>query len=316
MGFDLPMGWWADFRDPNIATATNQNKLAVGDIIVNFKSEFVKSKYFGLALRPFITIPTGYGRELFGNGTVSGGGDLIFEMTPHEYVSFSLNLGVDARDKFVFRNIEKSQQFNMGLGTSIKIIDPVSIVAEVAASTRLADPFENKVESPAEFRGGVKWKIGKTGLLATAGGTAGIMRGSGAPTFSVFAGLSFSPRRREKRPQIAKIDFNKYTVHFATNSSSISSSANTTKICDLADKIRNNNVPIWIVGYTDSTGSEKYNQKLSEKRAKKVAWWLELLGIDASRIKTIGMGESSPVGNNATNSGRSENRRAEFKTTN
>lgn len=37
IGFDLPMGWWADFKDPNVATATNQNKVVVGDININLK---------------------------------------------------------------------------------------------------------------------------------------------------------------------------------------------------------------------------------------------------------------------------------------
>ena len=312
VGLDLPMGWWVQYRDPNVASATNQNKTAVGDIIINFKSEFFRSKHFGLALRPFITLPTGYGGEFFGNGTVSGGGDLIFEMIPHEYASFSLNLGVDARDKFVFRNMEKSQQFNMGFGTSIKITDPVSIVAEVAATTRLTSPFENKVESPAEFRGAVKWKVGKTGLLATAGGTAGIMRGSGVPTYSVFAGISFSPRRRERKIRKPKIDFAEYAVYFANNSYSLDDAKGTEKICDLSDEIRNKDIKVKVVGYSDSIGSEAYNKKLSKKRAEKVSWFLQMLGVDPLDIFVDGVGEADPIATNKTSEGRAENRRVEF----
>ena len=49
-----------------LALDTNQNKVVVGDITVNLKTELVRSRYFGLALRPFLTIPTGYGYEFFG----------------------------------------------------------------------------------------------------------------------------------------------------------------------------------------------------------------------------------------------------------
>jgi len=314
IGFDLPMGWWADFRNPNVATTTNQNKVVVGDAYINLKSEFVRTKHFGLALRPFITIPTGYGREFFGNGVVSGGGTLIAEIIPHDYASFSFNIGIDAREKFVFRNIEKSRQLNLGFGTAIKLTDPLSLVAEVEATTRLSDPFEEKVESPAEFRGGIKWAIGKSGLLATAGGSAGIMRGSGAPTYSVFAGLSFSPRRRTRKVKKSKIDFAEYTVHFASGSATIDNSEDAQKLCDLSDKIRKTNMPIKVQGYTDATGSETFNRQLSEKRADKVAWWLTLLGIDPLQILTEGFGEADPVGSNATMEGRAANRRVEFET--
>ncbi|CSC64054.1 outer membrane protein OmpA [Vibrio cholerae] len=67
-----------------------------------------------------------------------------------------------------------------------------------------------------------------------------------------------------------------------------------------------------VVGHTDSTGSEAYNQKLSERRAQAVAKALEAQGIDASRISAKGLGESSPIASNATAEGREKNRRVEL----
>lgn len=66
-----------------------------------------------------------------------------------------------------------------------------------------------------------------------------------------------------------------------------------------------------IVGHTDSTGSETYNQKLSQERANTVADYLESQGISSSRISTQGLGESNPIATNATAEGRSQNRRVE-----
>lgn len=312
IGFDLPVGWWADFRDPNVAAATNQNKLVVGDAYINLKSELVRMEKFGLALRPFLTIPTGYGREFFGNGNVTGGGTLIGEFKPFDIWSISLNAGVQGREEFDFRDMKVDTQLQLGLGTAVQVTKPVSIVAEIATSTRFMDPFVEKVETPTEARGAVKWKIGKTGLLASAGGTVGIIRNNGAPTYSVFAGLSFSPRRREHKPKITKIDLSEYTVHFQSASYTVEDSDNAKKICDLSDKIRSKDTAIIVEGHTDSIGSESYNKRLSEKRAEKVAWWLKLLGIDPIRIITEGAGETDPAGDNATADGRVKNRRVEF----
>jgi outer membrane protein OmpA-like peptidoglycan-associated protein len=67
-----------------------------------------------------------------------------------------------------------------------------------------------------------------------------------------------------------------------------------------------------IIGYTDSTGPEAYNLKLSERRANAVADYLATnLGVDRSRMSVTGMGEADPVADNSTGEGRTKNRRVE-----
>ncbi|MBN1466735.1 OmpA family protein [candidate division KSB1 bacterium] len=68
---------------------------------------------------------------------------------------------------------------------------------------------------------------------------------------------------------------------------------------------------ILIEGDTDNTGSEEYNQKLSERRAQSVATYLAGLSIDGTRISTVGLGETNPVASNDTDEGRQLNRRVE-----
>ncbi len=68
---------------------------------------------------------------------------------------------------------------------------------------------------------------------------------------------------------------------------------------------------ILIEGHTDSKGSDKYNQNLSEERAESVAQSLTDLGIRNIRIKEIGYGENQPVADNSTDQGRQQNRRVE-----
>ncbi len=67
-----------------------------------------------------------------------------------------------------------------------------------------------------------------------------------------------------------------------------------------------------VVGHTDSTGSARYNQLLSERRAQAVKDALVSLGVPATRIVATGMGETSPVASNATPQGRAQNRRVEI----
>jgi outer membrane protein OmpA-like peptidoglycan-associated protein len=68
-----------------------------------------------------------------------------------------------------------------------------------------------------------------------------------------------------------------------------------------------------IYGHTDSTGSEAYNQDLSERRAGSVADYLETRGVRGARIGTRGFGELQPIASNDTEQGRAVNRRVEIK---
>jgi outer membrane protein OmpA-like peptidoglycan-associated protein len=68
-----------------------------------------------------------------------------------------------------------------------------------------------------------------------------------------------------------------------------------------------------LVGYADSTGSAKSNQKLSLQRAESVTKYLVDKGVAASRIITSGAGSANPVGDNATKAGRIKNRRVEIR---
>ncbi len=71
-----------------------------------------------------------------------------------------------------------------------------------------------------------------------------------------------------------------------------------------------------IEGHTDSIGTVKVNQKISEKRAATVKAYFVEKGIDAARLDTKGFGESMPIAGNMLKAGRSLNRRVEIKTTN
>ena len=77
-----------------------------------------------------------------------------------------------------------------------------------------------------------------------------------------------------------------------------------------------NDVPtlrVEISGHTDNTGSVSLNNKLSQARAEAVVKYLESKGVAKSRLEAKGYGSTKPIASNATDQGRQDNRRTEFK---
>lgn len=99
-------------------------------------------------------------------------------------------------------------------------------------------------------------------------------------------------------------------VTFMTNSNQL---ASTSALDEVVDIMQNDEaLSIRIVGHTDATGNDQYNQRLSLQRAESVAQHLRNQGVDSLRMVVTGQGESEPIANNATAEGRQKNRRVEM----
>lgn len=104
-------------------------------------------------------------------------------------------------------------------------------------------------------------------------------------------------------------------VKFAFDSSNLTAAAKT-NLDKLGQVLKNNpDTNINIYGFTDSKGTDEYNLGLSDRRAAAVKAYLAAIGVDSSRMITMGMGEKDPVATNDTDAGRAENRRVEFAIT-
>jgi OOP family OmpA-OmpF porin len=114
---------------------------------------------------------------------------------------------------------------------------------------------------------------------------------------------------------MASMVINVTTDHFDFDSAKLKP-AMMSALDDVAAKVKASpgDESLSIVGHTDSTGPEAYNQGLSERRAEAAATYLVEQGVPASRITTSGMGESQPVADNSTREGRAMNRRVEIQT--
>ncbi len=88
-------------------------------------------------------------------------------------------------------------------------------------------------------------------------------------------------------------------------------------LVDVAETLKSYpTVKVDVEGHTDDVGSDAYNQSLSERRANVVKKFLSERGAVGANLKPVGFGESVPIDTNATDAGRDNNRRVEFKITN
>jgi outer membrane protein OmpA-like peptidoglycan-associated protein len=103
------------------------------------------------------------------------------------------------------------------------------------------------------------------------------------------------------------------SVTFAYDSASVQPQYRGT-LDQVADVLANyEQTSVDVYGHTDSTGSDGYNQGLSERRAASVADYLSTRGVRRERLATRGFGETQPIASNETEDGRAANRRVEIK---
>jgi len=103
------------------------------------------------------------------------------------------------------------------------------------------------------------------------------------------------------------------SITFAVDSSNINPTFRNTLDDIAATLTEYESTYVDVYGHTDSTGTDQYNQALSERRARSVSDYLASHGVQSARLATRGFGESQPIATNATEEGRAANRRVEIR---
>lgn len=123
------------------------------------------------------------------------------------------------------------------------------------------------------------------------------------------------PVRKEVKVVPVKVEvLNKAvaSLEFSTGKAAILP-ASYTSLNILAAMLKQTNAKLSLIGYTDNTGSEAVNLRLSKSRVETVRAYLVKRGVNPENITTEGRGEADPIATNATPQGRQMNRRVEFK---
>lgn len=164
--------------------------------------------------------------------------------------------------------------------------------------------------------GGVIGKVAGNTTLgaiigAAVGGTAGALIGHNMDKQAEEIQNDIAGAKVERVGEGIKITFDS-GILFQTSSSKLEAQAkaNIEKLSKILNKYPDTN--ILVVGFTDSTGKEDFNMKLSEQRAKSVVDYAVSLGVNASRFTYKGLGPQEPVASNDTPEGRQANRRVEI----
>jgi outer membrane protein OmpA-like peptidoglycan-associated protein len=146
---------------------------------------------------------------------------------------------------------------------------------------------------------------------AAVGGTAGALIGRYMDKQAEEIQKDIEGAKVERVGEGIKITFDS-GILFDVNKSTLTTTArgNVDKLSQILNKYPDTN--ILVEGHTDATGTDEYNQKLSEQRAAAVATYAKGAGVDAARFTTVGYGEKQPIADNATTEGKSANRRVEI----
>jgi outer membrane protein OmpA-like peptidoglycan-associated protein len=157
-------------------------------------------------------------------------------------------------------------------------------------------------------------KVGSTAkgaiIGAAVGGAAGAIIGARMDKQARELAMEIPGARVERVGEGIVVTFDTGLL-FAYDSDAITGTAggNLNNLASSLEKYEKTDV--LIVGHADATGSDSYNQTLSERRAASAAAYLRSQGVEAARLRTAGRGESEPIADNSSDAGRAQNRRVE-----
>jgi outer membrane protein OmpA-like peptidoglycan-associated protein len=206
------------------------------------------------------------------------------------------------------------------------VIIAMVATAALAAGCETLNPYTDEPETSRTAKG--------AGIGAAAGAVAGVVIGGSRKATIIGAGVgalvgaavgNYMDREAEVLRQKLRASGVSVTragnqivlnmpghVTFATDSSDISSSFY--EVLDSVAIVLNeyDQTYVDVIGHTDSTGSEEYNQALSVRRARSVADYLMSRQVIPERLVVTGMGQTRPIAPNDTTEGRALNRRVEI----
>ncbi len=332
VGFDLPIS------DPGTSAPGVLDDMAVDNLRLMMKVSPLPHRLggFGIAIVPFVDLPSGEHRSTTGQKEdVNGGGVAVLDFAMGRFRA-AVNGGYlmnqrSETNQFPPLN-DGGDQILFGLGLGFMAVKGESLGLELLAegfgSTEAKNPFDNEFITPAEGVGGVQL-LHSSGVYFKAGGGKSITDSINGASWRIIGTLGFTPPPPPPPPppapappppppplpQVVQTDEQIITlapIYFDFDRDTIKQVSHPVLDQVAAVMQQRPTAVVRVEGHTDSFGSDDYNQKLSERRAQAVVRYLVGKDIDGSRLEAQGFGESRPIETNETAEGRAKNRRTEF----
>lgn len=307
-----------------------ETAVGIGDILVAVQGNIIdpdsNSLNMGLGVLPFVSLPSGKSSDWVGDSNITGGvivaGDV--DLSGH-YIG--VNMGVRLRQTENFNGLTVGSEFLWDLAYHHVLVPTARLdgFVELNGSTVLKNFWTRANGSPFEARLGLtKALMAEDQLKVTGGAGVGLGSGFGAPDFRGFLKVTYDYNVPHRETTVSEEDLparirriekelKELTIYYPTDGSQVDPFYDQ-KIAGIAKILRNNPDlgPLYIVGHTDDVGGLKYNQRLSERRAKGARQSIVDSGLDPMQIVSMGLGESYPVVPNSSDANRALNRRTLF----
>lgn len=337
VGGRLPIYFWNGIRAP-LLNRPDENNFNLGDLELDAKFQLLNRKThpIGISVLPYITIPTATNAasDFSGNGGVTGGARLVVDTKIKNRVSLALNAGYELREGITEiggNRIDDHVQVGAGIAVDAwkkrRNLDEgyeewtaLKVMGETQIETVAKDFFSNRRTTPAEARLGLRYST-RNGFDINLGGGLGYTNGISSPEFRALAGVTYTARPVEvfnvPQPKVSEYDVGDEIklvdkIYFDFDKSTIREISRPT-LDKLASLLQNHPelTKLRIEGHTDDLGTDRYNQRLSDRRAKAVVDYLVQKGIHSNRLIAVGYGESKPLVPNTDEAHREQNRRVQ-----
>jgi hypothetical protein len=192
IGIDIPYNLVQSGKDAGGADITSHN---IGDVRANAKWRFFSKPGMGLALVPFIVLPTGDEDVFLSQKKFSYGARLAGRYAANDRLTLLANAGLELVNGFT-KDGDSPDHYSawvqFGAGATYNLPGPArhSLVGEINGETILDAPFHNQIVTPIEWLIGYKRLIGQ-GVTLEVGGGRGFNKGVGAPQWRAYVGVAY-----------------------------------------------------------------------------------------------------------------------------
>lgn len=194
VGFDFPFALVDYFRPANSpATDPMRNKMGLSDLRFEIKARVMDPCLFpvGLAVIPFVTVPTGKDSVFLGDPGMTGGMRVALDGRVSRHLGLTFNVGYQGGKKVNLRNVEFQHRLLLGGGLNVMLKHGLSVFAEINADSAFSHFFSVREMNPTEAMAGVKWDIKDTGVTVSAAGGNCIMCGVKGAKARAILGVSY-----------------------------------------------------------------------------------------------------------------------------